>query len=252
MPDFADQSAFTARFEWGEAGLRALAPGVAAIVIVDTLSFSTAVSVAIDRGAVVYPHRWSHESALVRAEELQAVLAVSRRRVRPESPYSLSPATLQTIPHGTQLVLPSPNGATLSAIANTFGPVVIAGCLRNASAVGRACAKIDGPVAVIAAGERWRGDLEGAFRPAFEDLIGAGAIFAAMRGKHPSPEAEAAIGAFRYVERSLTNAIRCCASGRELIEDGFPEDVTIAADLDASDTVPRLVEDAFQIMPNQS
>ena len=252
MADFADQAAFTARFDWGEAGLRSLAPGATAIVIVDTLSFGTAVSVAVERGAIVYPHRWSYESALERAEELQAELAVSRRRVSPESPWSLSPATLHAIPPGTRLVLPSPNGATLSSIANTFGPAVIAGCLRNASAVGGACAKIDGPITVIAAGERWRGDLEGAFRPAFEDLIGAGAILASMTGKGRSPEAEAAVSAFRGVEHSLRNSMAHCASGRELIEAGYPDDVTIAAEHDASDIVSWLVDDAYRTMPEHS
>jgi 2-phosphosulfolactate phosphatase len=39
--------------EWGMAGVVALRDRVAALVIVDVLSFSTAVDVAVSRGAVV-------------------------------------------------------------------------------------------------------------------------------------------------------------------------------------------------------
>src|SRR4051812_11920239 len=126
-PSFTDQAAYDARFDWGEAGLRALAPYVSVIVIVDVLSFTTAVSVAVERGAIVYPHRWHDESALIRANELGAVLAVSRAHVSAESPYSLSPSSLRTIPEGTMLVLPSPNGATLSEVAGEYGCAVLAG-----------------------------------------------------------------------------------------------------------------------------
>jgi 2-phosphosulfolactate phosphatase len=241
---FTDQTRYEARFDWGEAGLRALAPYVSAVVIVDVLSFTTAVSVAIERGAIVYPHRWHDESALSRANELGAALAVSRARISPESSYSLSPGSLQTIPRGTKLVLPSPNGATLSAIAGEYGCTVLAGCLRNATAVGRACAKIGESTAVIAAGERWSGNA--GLRPAFEDLIGAGAIIEALRAANYAPEALAAIGAFDAARNALDDHLVGCASGRELIERGYPDDVAIASALDISDHVPVLIDGAYR------
>jgi 2-phosphosulfolactate phosphatase len=244
--DFSDQTAFMARLDWGEAGLRALVPHAAVVVIIDVMSFTTAVSVAVDQGATVYPYRWADATAQERARELNAVLAVHRRNVSLESPYSLSPATLQSLPSGTKLVLPSPNGSTLTVIAAGHDCTVIAGCLRNASAIGRFCSDVDGPVAVIAAGERWEDDAGGSLRPAFEDLMGAGAILAAINGKRHSPEALAAIGAFSACRASLATFLTECASGRELIEGGYPEDVTIAAAHDVSNHFPVLIDGAYR------
>ena len=53
----------TRRFDWDSAGAKGLAPAVDVLVVVDILSFSTAVDVAVARGAVVYPARWTDEHA---------------------------------------------------------------------------------------------------------------------------------------------------------------------------------------------
>lgn len=52
------QHGFDARLEWGPNGLRRLAPVCDVIVIVDVLSFTTAVDIALGRGAEVFPYRW--------------------------------------------------------------------------------------------------------------------------------------------------------------------------------------------------
>jgi 2-phosphosulfolactate phosphatase len=242
MP-FTDQSLFDARFEWGETGVRALAPFVSAMVIVDVLSFTTAVDIGVSRKASIYPFRWTRGQAARYAGEIGALLAVRRRDATSQTPYSLSPATIQALPEGTKLVLPSPNGATLSAIAAEQGVTVFAACLRNAFAVARVCRSFQAPIAVIAAGERWRED--DSLRPAFEDLIGAGAVLAAFGGERPSPEARAAIAAFESVRNDVGAALGACASGRELIELGYEEDVEISAALDVSSAVPVLRGGAF-------
>jgi 2-phosphosulfolactate phosphatase len=163
----AAQGAYTIRFERGERGLRAVAGGVSTIVIVDVLSFSTAVDVAVSAGATV--KAMPPDRALEEALRLDAVCAVSRAQRCAESPYSLSPDTLGALAPGTRLVLPSPNGAALVAIAQELGvATVVTACLRNATAVrdfvGMQLAT--GRVAVIAAGERWP---DGSLRPALED-----------------------------------------------------------------------------------
>ena len=79
-----------------------------------------------------------------------------------------------------------------------------------------------------------------------EDLWGAGSVVAALaeRLEHRggplllSPEAEAAGAAWLAVKDRIVVALHACASGRELVEQGWPDDVAVAAELDASDVVP--------------
>jgi 2-phosphosulfolactate phosphatase len=100
----------------------------------------------------------------------------------------------------------------------------------------------------VAAGERWRrtGDQTGALRPAVEDLLGAGAILSALVPSQPSPETIAAIGAFHVAASELGRFIAACASGRELRERSFSQDLTLAAQLDISRTVPHFIDEAFE------
>ena len=128
------QLGFDVRFEWGEHGARALAAGSDALVVVDVLSFSTAVDVAVARGAWVYPVAPDEAAAGRLARTLDAQLAVHRSATGPHAPYSLSPPSMAAIQPGTRVVLPSPNGAAVAAAAAGI-PVVIAGCLRNGAAV---------------------------------------------------------------------------------------------------------------------
>ncbi len=169
---FADQSSFQARCEWGLPALEHLAPAEI-IIVVDVLSFSTCVEVATKpRGA-----------NLSLAMEGRVGPRIRQRNKRGSSPAPeiVSPAgipsrsTSRSPPrdHSSACVLPSPNGSTLSLKARETGAIVIAGCLRNASAIGSWLRAQQKSVTVIPAGERWP---DGSIRHAIEDLIGAGAI----------------------------------------------------------------------------
>src|SRR5262245_48902963 len=103
MPYF-DQAAAACRCEWGLAGLEALAPADV-VIVVDVLSFSTCVDVAVARGVTIFPYRWRDASAESFAASQRAELALPRGKGR----YSLSPGSFQGAPAGTRCVLPSPN-----------------------------------------------------------------------------------------------------------------------------------------------
>ncbi|HOP05905.1 MAG TPA: 2-phosphosulfolactate phosphatase [candidate division Zixibacteria bacterium] len=245
--NFADQSGFDVRFEWGLPGLEQMLPHVAIVVIVDVLSFSTAVEAAVARGAEVLPFDRCGDEAAGYAETNNAFLAVSRKKRNASHNFSLSPVSLTKLNKDDRLVLPSPNGATLSFKAAESGITIVAGCLRNARAVAEFCRSQKGPIAIIAAGEK-RDGYGGPLRPAAEDLIGSGAIINRMGTLTLSPEAEVARGAYRYLCNDLSGAFINCASGRELIEIGFESDVLFAAEIDVSSTVPVLVDRRFRVV----
>jgi 2-phosphosulfolactate phosphatase len=231
-----DQSGFDVRCEWGENGIRRLAHGADAVIIVDVLSFSTCVEIATSRGAVVFPYRWKDGSAAAFAMSVNAELAGARRA---GYGYSLSPASLTNISAGTRLALPSPNGSALSLATGTT-PTLTA-CLRNYRAVATAATKYGPRVAVIPAGERWD---DGSLRPAFEDWVGAGAVISHLKGSL-APEAGAALSAYLNVKPDLKHMLKQCGSGRELIEWGFEQDVEIASELDINECAPTLVDGAY-------
>jgi 2-phosphosulfolactate phosphatase len=234
---FYQQEGYTLRFDWGAQGLQALLPVSDVIIIIDVLSFSSAVDVAVARGAWVYPVRAWDAQAENLAQAVGGVVAAGRGV---QHGYRLSPSSLLNIPAGTRLILPSPNGATLST--STAGAPTLAGCLRNASAVAQASRGMGSRITVIAAGERWP---DGSLRPALEDFLGAGAILSELDGSY-SPEAKAAVYAFQGLQNSLVAAMRDCASGRELIERGRPQDVELASALNASQCAPQLQDGAFR------
>jgi 2-phosphosulfolactate phosphatase len=226
--------------EWGLQGVRKFDGRVGALVVVDVLSFSTCVDIAVARGAEVLPFEHGDIGAARLAAAARGAEVAGPRGSRAHR-FSLSPASLLAIASGTRLVLPSPNGSAISAAAHATP--VLTGCLRNARAVARRAALIagDAAVAVIPAGERWP---DGSLRPAIEDLIGAGAILDEL-GLPCSPEAEVAAQAFGSARPRLAGLVRGCVSGQELIARGYPDDVEIAVELNVSDAAPLLVAGAY-------
>ncbi|MFC6288169.1 2-phosphosulfolactate phosphatase [Nocardioides sp. GCM10027113] len=250
MSDPFSQAAFDVRFDWGPVGAAAARADVS--VVVDVLSFSTSVCVAVERGMRVYPYRWRDEGAEAFARAHDAVLAVGRLeagRGGPTAPVpSLSPAGLLECAPVARLVLPSPNGSTIAAALQRSGAEVAVGCLRNAGAVAAWLApalEAGRSVAVVAAGERWHQD--DSLRPALEDQLGGGAVIRSLARLVPgaaiSPEARAAADLFAAARKDLEARLHACASGRELAAQGFAADVTAASALDASPVVPVLADD---------
>ena len=213
------------RLEWG-LGAVELAAEVDVAVVVDVLSFTTTLSIAVERGTAVEPTAWRGPAEAG------------------SGPRLLSPAAMLRREPTDHLVLPSPNGAaTCAALAGLT--TVVGACLRNAAAVAAWLApQLDAgaTVLLVPAGERWP---DGSLRPAAEDLWGAGAVLAHLRGHDLSAEARLAVATHDAVEDDLLDALRDCASGRELVDQGYAEDVDVAAGIDASAVVPVLEAGVF-------
>lgn len=259
------QAAYAVRLETGPAGAAAVVAGLGAedvAVVVDVLSFTTTVTLAVERGVEVHPFAWRDARAEAYARERDAVLAVGRFEAAASSPGveerasrdrpTLSPAAMlrgDGLAGVRRLVLPSPNGSTISALLADAGVGVVGACLRNARAVADALAPAllrGSTLAVVASGERW-GD--GSLRPAAEDVWGAGALLAVLLDRGVtglSPEAGLAVAAWRAVADDPAAALHACAGGRELAAAGFGEDVDVAAAVDVSDAVPVLLDGAFR------
>ena len=240
------QTGAPVRFEWDLTGALAVAvaPEHTLVVVVDVLSFSTTVSVAVAQGIEVLPFRGSEVEAQRFAAEHAAVLAGPRSA----NAVSLSPTSFLAAGGIERVVLRSRNGATISSSLAEAGCQVVAGCLRNARAVSARCTEFlerdaRHVVVIVAAGERWEADLT--LRPAVEDLWGAGAIVSRIRVPH-STESGVAADAFEAIRTRLPEALLECSSGRELVALGFGNDVALASELDVTDSVPRLEEGAFR------
>jgi len=237
-----DQGIYQVRFDWGVDGARAVGDGVGVVAVVDVLSFSTAVEVAVSAGLEVLAAAPSDAVAL--AGRSGAALARGRGDVLGPSPAWLVDHAAHRSDDG-RVVLPSPNGSAISAALAGAGVPVVAACLRNRRAVAAwvlAQQEARGdrfPVAVIAAGELRPGG--GAPRVAIEDLLGAGALIDALADlgiDYYSPEAAVASTAFLGCSRAVRQLITASGSGRELVAKGYAADVDLAVELDVSATVP--------------
>ncbi len=221
--------------EWGLASIAAWADRAAMFVIVDVLSFSTGVSIAVDCGASVIPFPYGDtDAAAAEAARLGSIAA--QPRLTAQGRPSLSPASLRQLAPGDRLLLPSPNG---SALSRATGQVpTLCGCLRNAAAVGDAAQRLapDGTIVVIAVGERWP---DNSLRPAIEDWLGAGAIIAGMSGAM-SAEARLARQTFEGAGSAIGALLRDSISGRELAAIEHAGDVEVALELGSSTAVPLL------------
>jgi 2-phosphosulfolactate phosphatase len=232
---FTSQGSARVRIEWGPVAVEAVPADV--VVVVDVLRFTTAVDVAVGRGATVFPYRFRDASAAAFAASVDAQLAEGDGHAE----LSLSPARLSRLEPGARIVLPSPNGSTCATLASERGATVVAACLRNARAVAAWVDRRPGAVTVVPCGERWP---DGSLRPALEDLLGAAAVIRGLSGSK-SAEATAAEELGAAVSDRVEELVRGCASGVEQVERDWADDLELAVQVDASESVPLLVDGAF-------
>jgi 2-phosphosulfolactate phosphatase len=249
-PDTPTQQRYEVRLDWGREGLRSVAPGAGVIVVVDALTFTTAVELAVAGGLEVQPfdgRRAEAERAQVRGE-FGAARLVGRRGA---PGLTLAPSTVtdeNVAAFGAcRAVIPSRNGSRISARAARFGVPVVAASLRNRGAVARWILDYQRSlgrrvvVAIVAAGETRTDET---VRFAVEDLLAAGAVVDALSTLGVdacSPEAAAACAAYTGLAGGIRHLITASVTAEHLIRDGEGDDIELAVQTDVSTTVPVLM-----------
>jgi 2-phosphosulfolactate phosphatase len=233
------QSAWSVRLEWGQEAIRHLAPKADCVIVIDVMSFSTCVSIAVERGAVIWPYPWRDETAQAYGAARGAEVASSKRRF--SEGWSLSPTSLLKVPAGLRLVLPSPNGSATVYNAMAPGRAIYCASLRNLQATVSACRHHRNSL-VVPCGERWPDD---SLRPSFEDWLAAGGVVSALERADSSPEARAAAMAWEQFGAQRRDALMQCGSAIELIDRGFAGDVDLCLEEDVSAVACRLEGDHF-------
>lgn len=213
-----------------------------AVVVIDVLRATTSLLVLVERGVsevVIAPsvtearrYRTRHRTVLAAGEE-------GGRRPQGfdfgNSPAALARAHLL----GTSVVLATTNG-TRALLAVREAPVVLVGCLRNASAAARtvfAEASARGlDVTLVCAGREGRFGLDDAFT--------AGAMVDALCGGENEDLVltDAALAA-RALFRAFPDPVevfRMARAGQHIVEIGLEEDLPFCAERDRSTVVPRV------------
>jgi 2-phosphosulfolactate phosphatase len=244
MNKMFDQSPFECRIEWGQRGAREAAEREDIIIIVDVLSFSSTVTVALNYGAIIFPFPPPmNEAAKLFANEVGAGLVCGRAEATKFGGRSLSPMSFTSADYNQKFVMCSLNGAACTSVASKV-PALLIGCLLNASAVADYANQLKmrtgANISVIPCGERWSSPSgsENNMRPGIEDYLGAGMILSKLRGSK-SPEAQVCIGAFESSNEKIHELIWDSGSGRELRVRGYEQDVIYCTRTDSTEIVPH-------------
>jgi 2-phosphosulfolactate phosphatase len=233
--------------EWGPEGAALAAGRGDVVVVVDMLSLSTAMSIAVAREMTCLVYSGAEIEEMGGPAQAAVLLgARSLRRERRADPgrLSLSPASLTTAEPGQRVVFTSPDGAAAVQAASA-APAVLIGGPRNATACSRLVAEymgstLAGRVTLVACGERWSSAAPGTTgrRPAVEDWAGAGSICARLAEFGYSLSAEARLAARLWETGCVLEDLAECLSARELRARGFAADVDLALLVDADEKVP--------------
>ena len=244
------QAAYAVRFDWGPTGAAAVAEGADLAVVVDVLSFTTTLTVAVERGMKVFPYRWKrlHRRGVRRrarrrlgGRPLRGVGRSACRRQRPGALAARSEADGAALAERLlDLLRPrrlgTHGGGCLSAQPHRRGRVARgqAGAVGPASPSSRPASA--GPTARCGPRSRTCG-VRVRCSPHWWSWA-----------SRPQPGGRASgRGVPRRRTRTplRTDELLACASGGELVAAGFGDDVLMAAELDVSDVVPVLAGEAF-------
>ena len=206
------------------------------VVVFDVLRATTTVAAALAAGVgEIRVFGSLAEAARAAAAHEGARILCGEENCLPPAGFDLgnSPGAFRREMHAGRTAYMSTTNGTRAIVAARAAANVFAGAIVNASAVARAAAAADADVTLLCAGTG------GAV--AMEDVIGAGAVMAALGRNSPiSPESDTALIARRLYEaasQDLRAALTESLGGRNVIAAGLLEDIAFAARLDALDVV---------------
>jgi 2-phosphosulfolactate phosphatase len=220
-------------------------------IVVDVLRASSTIVTMLERGAQEVLLTPTIDEARRLHQELPRYLLCGEEGGVPPPgfDYGNSPSEFSALDlKGQRVILCTSNG-TRAILAAAGAPLVLVGCLLNATAVASAAwreAAAQGlDIAVICAGE------EGGSAFAAEDALGAGAIVdAIVDSSRRAPtalqltdETGAALEHYRAQRRREETALQETAHGRDLLALGFGQDLALCAQRDRLAAVPRLQRD---------
>lgn len=156
-----------------------------------------------------------------------------------------SPGAFRRELHAGQVAYMSTTNGTRAMVAARSARTLLAGAIVNASAVARAVAATGDDVTLLCAGTG--GEV------AMEDLLGAGAVIAALDRLTPfRPDSDAALVARRLFQAAvpeLRAALTETRGGRNVIAAGLVPDIDFAARLDALDVVGFVERETLTVKP---
>ena len=220
-----------------------------AVVVIDVLRASTTSLAALEHHArAVIPVTAPGEAGrLASTMDPDAVRLGGERDALPIPEYHFGSSPLEMTVEaigGRTLVLSTTNGSALFA-ATSGAALVVAGCLRNASAAADAARASEGEIVLLCAG--WHG------RACLEDTLCAGLMLDHLwNGVCPDTADDAArlaFTAYRAERHDLARALALSLHGRRLASLGHADDLVYCADVDASPFVPRFDGTRLRLTP---
>lgn len=221
----------------------------AVAVVVDVIRASTSLVTLVERGAgpiyiaakVEAARRAAAEPPPPSSPEHRPLLIGEQDGLPPEGfDYGNSPAVLATAPvAGRTVIFVTTNGAPALHSSAGAGSVLV-GCLRNAAAVAESAWEgtgNGGAITVVCAGRAGSGRSFG-----LDDLYAAGVIVERLRrlGAITLLDGAEAAALVSAAEPDPLRLFRRTAAGRHVAGLGLEADVVFSAEVDRSQTVPKL------------
>lgn len=217
----------------------------AAVAVIDILRATTVHAALLGGGAeAIYPvAEWSDAHALRDVIPGTHLIGEIDSLPGPGAEFGNSPTEFAALDvRGWRAIQVTGNG-TRALTAAAGAPFVVSACLRNLSACAYALAQAaarQGRIAIVCSGDH------GGRTASLEDTVAAGVYVNALAARLPLDLGNGALIAlklWRAYAYDPLEALRESPHGRDLLELGFADDLTYAADLDAEAAVPLLARD---------